>query len=71
VDEDSGVLALRTESLESRIEDTQEQIVSQQERIDAQESLLRAKFTAMEITLSRIQQGTQFLTALMPQNSLM
>jgi flagellar hook-associated protein 2 len=71
VDEDSGVLALRTESLESRIEDTQEQIVSQQERIDAQEALLRAKFTAMETTLSRIQQGTQFLTALMPQNSLM
>jgi flagellar hook-associated protein 2 len=71
VDEDTGVLALRTESLESRIEDTQEQIVSQQERIDAQEALLRAKFTAMETTLSRIQQGTQFLTALMPQNSLM
>ena len=71
VDEDTGVLALRTESLESRIEDTQEQIVSQQERIAAQEAILRAKFTAMETTLSRIQQGTQFLTALMPEKSLM
>jgi flagellar hook-associated protein 2 len=71
VDEDNGVLALRTESLESRIEDTQEQIVSQQERIDAQEALLRAKFTAMETTLSQIQQGTQFLMALMPEKSLM
>lgn len=71
VDEDNGVLALRTDSLEERIEDTQSQITAQQERIDAQEELLRAKFTAMETTLSQIQQGTQFLMALMPNQSLM
>ena len=71
IDEDNGLLALRTGSLESMIEDAEDRISAQEDLIRAQEDLLRARFVAMEQAISEIQASAQYLYALMPTQSLM
>ena len=70
IDEDDGLLSLRSDSLESIIEDAEDRITAQEELIVAQEELLRRRFVAMEQAIAEIQAGTQYLSALMPNQSL-
>jgi flagellar hook-associated protein 2 len=71
IDEDNGLLSLRTDSLESMIEDAEERISAQEDLISAQEDLLRARFVAMEQAIAEIQAGSQYLYALMPNQSML
>ncbi len=71
IDEDDGLLSLRSDSLESIIEDAEDRITAQEELIVAQEDLLRQRFVAMEQAIAEIQAGTQYLYALLPNQSLM
>ena len=64
VDEDTGALQSRTESLEDSIEDQQLRIEQQQLYIDNYVSRLREKFTAMEIAMSNFQNTSMYLGAM-------
>jgi flagellar hook-associated protein 2 len=64
VDEDTGSLQSRTDSLEDSIEDQQVRIEQQQVYIDNYVARLRAKFTAMEIAMSNFQNTSMYLGAM-------
>jgi len=69
VDEDTGSLQSRTDSLEDSIEDQQQRIEQQQIYIDNYVARLREKFTAMEIALSNFQNTAMYLGAMFASTS--
>ncbi|HEY8491235.1 MAG TPA: flagellar filament capping protein FliD [Dehalococcoidia bacterium] len=50
-----GVLDLREEATQDRIDDINEQVAKMEERLAAQEALLRRRFTLLETSLARLQ----------------
>lgn len=69
LDNSSGLVKLRTDTVESRIEDMEESIIDLEERITAQEERLRSQFTAMEVALGQLQSSQSYLDALLAQSS--
>lgn len=69
LDNSSGLVKLRTDTVESRIEDMEESIIDLEDRISAQEERLRSQFTAMEVALGQLQSSQSYLDALLAQGS--
>jgi flagellar hook-associated protein 2 len=69
IDEDTGTLQSRYDSLDSRIDDLDDQIERYEDRIDRYEERLRAQYAAMEVTLGALQSTTDYLAALLDTSS--
>lgn len=69
VDEDSGTLQARYDSLDSRIDTLEDQIDDYEERIERYEERLRAQYEAMEVTLGVLEATSSYLEALFSSSS--
>jgi len=64
VDETSGTLSSKEDSLENSIEELEIRIEDQQVRLEDYTSFLREKFTAMEVAMSQFESTGQYLQGL-------
>ena len=71
VDEDSGTLQSRDETLEGLITDSNDAIDRIEERVSQTELRLRQRFTAMELAISASNSTGQYLAALLPNTGLL
>ncbi len=69
VDDDSGTLQSRYDSLDDRIDDLEDQIEDYEARIERYEERLRAQYEAMEVTLGLMETTTSYLEALLSDDS--
>jgi flagellar hook-associated protein 2 len=69
IDEDTGTLQSRYDSLDARIDDLNDQIERYEDRIDRYEERLRAQYEAMEVTLGALESTTDYLAALLDTSS--
>ncbi|MEQ1564114.1 MAG: flagellar filament capping protein FliD [Myxococcota bacterium] len=69
VDEDSGTLQSRIEGLEETVSDIEDQVLQAEARMVTQGEILRSKFTAMEIALSKVQAAQGYISALFVSSS--
>ncbi|MFH1466312.1 MAG: flagellar filament capping protein FliD [Pseudomonadota bacterium] len=69
IDDDTGTLQSRYDSLDSRIDDLNDQIERYADRIERYEDRLRAQYEAMEVTLGALQSTTDYLEALLGSSS--
>lgn len=65
LDDTTGSLAVRKDSLQNRIEDLNDQVDRMDDRIATLESRLRSQFTAMEVNMAQLQSSSSFLTTLL------
>ena len=64
VDEDTGILTTRSDSIEEQIEDLQEDIDRKDALLDSQAERLRDQFVQMEIALAEMQSTGSYLAAM-------
>lgn len=71
VDADNGALAARSKGIESSIQSMTDRIASFDDRLTEQADLLRTRFNAMEVNLSKIRAAQSQLTAMFGNVSLL
>ncbi|MFN7142987.1 MAG: flagellar filament capping protein FliD [Myxococcota bacterium] len=69
VDEDDGTVTARVDSLDEQIETMGKRIDDFEDRMDAYRTRLERQFTAMEVSMARLQSAQSALTALLPDTS--
>ncbi len=69
VDEDTGTITARGDSLDGQIETLEKRITDFQDHLDAYRSRLQKQFTSMELAMARFQTAGSALSALMPATS--
>jgi len=71
VEEDSGTLQNRSETIEGLITDSNDAIDRIQERVVQSEARLRQRFSAMELAINASNSTSQYLAALLPNTGLL